>query len=189
MSHDAHERRFHGQPDRLRAPERIARLDLDQVVALSIEDLASPRMLDVGTGTGIFAEAFAARGLDVVGIDASDEMVELARRLVPAARFEQAPAEAITYGDGAFDVAFLGLVLHETDDPVQALCEAQRVSTRRVVILEWPYEEDGHGPPLEHRLTVDRVRDLARQAGLEQIEHIRLAHVDLYRLAAEYQEA
>lgn len=37
------------------------------------------RLLDVGCGAGIAAEALARRGLDVLGIDASAELVEAAR--------------------------------------------------------------------------------------------------------------
>ncbi len=58
---------------------------------------------------------------------------------------------------GAFEVAFLGHVLHETDDPVRALSEARRVTTVRVVVLEWPYVQEEEGPPLEHRLTKKRL--------------------------------
>ena len=71
--------------------------------------------MDVGTGTGVFADAFLARGFSVVGIDANGVMLEVARQLVPEAEFKQARAEAIPYDNGEFDLSFLGLLLHETD--------------------------------------------------------------------------
>jgi ubiquinone/menaquinone biosynthesis C-methylase UbiE len=184
MPEETNERRFHGEPDSLRSNERLALLEIDRVITLSIEGLGLERILDVGTGTGIFAEAFAAKGLEVVGIDANGVMLEVARRLVPEAEFKQARAEAIPYG-GEFDLSFLGLLLHETDDPVQALREACRVSRSRVVVLEWPYVHDDHKPPLERRLSVERILDIAKQAGLEHVEHQRLSHTDLYRIAVE----
>jgi ubiquinone/menaquinone biosynthesis C-methylase UbiE len=185
MSEETDGRRFHGEPDRLRSKERLALLEVDRVVALSIEGLGSGRILDVGTGTGIFAQAFHTKGFEVAGIDANGVMLEVARRLVPEAEFKQARAEAIPYGNGEFDLSFLGLLLHETDDPVQALREARRVSRSRVVVLEWPYVDDGHRPPLEHRLSVERVLDIAKRAELEHVEHQRLTHTDLYRMAVE----
>jgi ubiquinone/menaquinone biosynthesis C-methylase UbiE len=169
----------------LRSKERLALLELDRVISLSIEGLESGRILDVGTGTGIFAGAFVAKGFEVVGIDANGEMLKVARRLVPEAVFNQARAEAIPYGNGQFDLSFLGLLLHETDDPVQALREARRVSKSRVVVLEWPYIRDGHNPPLERRLSVESVLDIAKRAELEHVEHQRLTHADLYRMAVE----
>ena len=76
----------------------------------------APLALDIGTGTGVFAEAFAARGLQVAGVDASADMIALARGFVPQGRFEVAPAEALPFADQTFDLVFLGLVLHEADD-------------------------------------------------------------------------
>jgi 2-polyprenyl-3-methyl-5-hydroxy-6-metoxy-1,4-benzoquinol methylase len=71
MPEETNERRFRGEPDSLRSDERLALLEIDRVITLSIEGLGLERVLDVGTGTGVFAEAFAAKGLEVVGIDAN----------------------------------------------------------------------------------------------------------------------
>jgi ubiquinone/menaquinone biosynthesis C-methylase UbiE len=185
MPEKEHERRFHGDADRLRSPERLALLEVDHVVALAGEGLVAPRVLDIGTGTGVFAQAFAANGFAVVGIDANSSLLEVARRLVAGAVFMEAPAEAIPYGDRTFDVAFLGHVLHEADDPLTALSEARRVSTRRVVILEWPYVQEEHGPPLEHRLKPEKIVELSRRAGLGSVEHLKLTYMDLYRMAVD----
>lgn len=180
-----HERRFHGEADRLRSPERVSLLEVDRVVALATEGLAATRLVDIGTGTGVFAQAFAANGLSVVGIDTNPSLLKLARQLVPGVQFEEAPAEAIPYGDRTFDIAFLGHVLHEADDPVQVLKEAHRISTMRVVVLEWPYLQEEHGPPLGHRLEPKRVAAMGKRAGLGRVEHLRLKHMDLYRMALE----
>jgi ubiquinone/menaquinone biosynthesis C-methylase UbiE len=183
-SHD-HDRRFHGDPARLRSDERLARLEVPRVVALCLEGLTRPRVLDVGTGSGVFAEAFAAAGLEVVGVDPNETLLALARQHAPAARFETGTAETLPFSDRAFDLVFLGHVLHETDEPLQALEEARRVARARVAVLEWPHEErqPEHGPPLEHRLRVETVLDLAARAGFAKPQHVRLTHMDFYRLA------
>jgi SAM-dependent methyltransferase len=183
MPEAEHERRFYGEAERLRSPERIGRLEVDRVVALATEGLAATSVLDIGTGTGVFAEAFSAKGLAVVGIDVNRSLLELARQLVPGVEFREGTAEAIPCGDRTFDVAFLGHLLHEADDRVAALREARRVSAKRVVVLEWPYEPGEHGPPLEHRLKPEEVKEMARQAGLASVEHLRLTYMDLYRMA------
>ena len=189
MVKQVHERRFHGGAELLRSAERLALLEVDRVVTLSVEGLVVHRVLDIGTGAGVFAEAFAARGFVVAGIDADGGLLQVARQYVPGAEFKGGTAEAVPYGDSTFDIAFLGHVLHETDDPVRALEEARRVSTARVVILEWPYAaEEEHGPPLEHRLRPEVVLEMARRAGLARVEHLRLAHADFYRMAVEPKE-
>lgn len=180
-----HERKFDGESDRLRSPERIALLEVDRVVALAIEDLVTPRVLDIGTGTGLFAEAFADRGLTVAGIDSNPSFLEAAKRFVPNGDFKVGTADAIPYSDRVFDLAFLGHVLHEVDDPVAALIEALRISTSRVAILEWPYIEEEKGPPLSHRLEDSAIISIAKQVGFERVEHLKLAHMDLYRITIE----
>ncbi len=178
---ERHERRFHGGADRLRAPGRIALLETARVVGLCREGLAVASVLDVGTGTGVFAEAFARENLQVSGVDPDKDLLDHARRIVPGARFVEGVAEALPFPDRAFDLVFLGHVLHETDDPVLALTEGRRAARLRVAILEWPYRTEEMGPPLEHRLPPARVFELAREAGLRSVERIELAHMDFYR--------
>ena len=178
----AHERRFHGTADRLRAADRIVRLDVPRVVALSLAGLTATSLLDVGTGTGVFAEAFVAAGLAVTGIDTNADLLALAREFAPAAQFREAAAEEIPFPEGSFDLVFLGHVLHEADDPLAALQEARRVMRQRVAILEWPYRDEPQIPPLAHRLSSATVADLAAKAGLAQVESIHLEHMMLYRL-------
>ncbi len=131
-----HEKRFEGDFDRLRSPERIARLEVERVVDLCLAGAHISRVLDIGTGTGLFAEAFARRGLQVSGIDANPTMLPVARGFVPSGDFREGVAEALPFSDGSFDLVFLGVVLHEADDLQKALEEALRVSGQRVGILE-----------------------------------------------------
>jgi ubiquinone/menaquinone biosynthesis C-methylase UbiE len=177
-----HERRFQGGPDRLRAPDRLARMEVPRVAALSTEGITIENALDVGTGTGVFAEAFAAQGISVTGIDVNADLLAVARQSVPSAEFKLAPVEKIPFADQSFDLAFLGHILHEADDPLAALKEARRVARRRVAILEWPYRQEEKGPPLEHRLRLEVVAALASQAGFRHVETIHLEYMDFYRL-------
>ena len=178
-----HERRFHGGAERLRSPERLALLEAPRVVELCLEGLSAESVLDVGTGTGVFAEAFAGAVRRIAGVDPDKELLVVARSHAPGADLREGIAELLPFEDGSFDLVFLGHVLHETDDPVKALREARRVARLRVAVLEWPYRQEEHGPPLGHRLRPQRVRSLAREAGFTSIERIRMSHMDFYRLS------
>ena len=74
---------------------------------------ASPRptdsVLDVATGTGFTALAFAPLVATVIGLDVSPGMLEQARRQagergIPNAVFQTGAAESLPFGAGSFDV-------------------------------------------------------------------------------------
>ncbi len=174
------ERTFHGDISRLRSPERMARLEVDRVVELCLSDNAIQSMLDVGTGSGIFAEAFAARGLRVGGVDANAEMIRTAQQYVPDGDFRHAAMEELPFANGTFDLVFLGHVLHEADDLHKALGEAHRVARVRVAVLEWPYRQEEQGPPLEHRLNPTAVMQLANEIGFPKMQVQALRHMNLF---------
>ncbi len=180
---DAHGHRFSGDTARLRSPERVAMLEPERVVAVSMKGASVRTVLDVGTGTGLFAEAFSRAGARVTGVDVSTDFLRAAREHVPSATFTEGAAERLPFDAGSFDLVFLGHVLHETDAPSAALKEARRVAGERVVVLEWPYRVEDVGPPLEHRLKPEGIEDLARRAGLERIEKLVLSHAELYVFA------
>jgi SAM-dependent methyltransferase len=177
-----HEHRFHGDPARLRRPERLAYLELPRVVELSLRGGGIKRVLDVGAGTGVFSEAFAAAGLHTEGVDANPEILAEARRLLPAIPFHEGLAETLPFPADSFDLVFMGLLLHETDDPLAALCEAARVSRGRIIILEWPYLEQEVGPGLDERLSEARLAELAAGANLTLADTIPLQTLILYHL-------
>jgi ubiquinone/menaquinone biosynthesis C-methylase UbiE len=176
------ERRFDGEIERLRASERVARMEIDRVIDLSMVAPVPDSMLDIGTGSALFAEAFAAQGLKVAGVDLREDMLEAARQYVPSGDFRQAHMEHLPFADETFDLVFLGLVLHEADDLASALSEAYRAARKRVMVLEWPYEPGEFGPPLDHRLRPEQVLDAARQVGFKNAEQIILKHMTLFRL-------
>ena len=157
-------------------------LEIDRVVTLSLEGLVIESVLDIGTGTGLFAEAFCKLPLYVVGIDPNRSLLGSAREYVPGAAFLEAKAENIPFANDSFDLVILAHVLHEADMPVVALQEARRVVRTRVSVLEWPYKQEEHGPPLEHRLAPDAIEKLAKNADFKSIERISLRHMELYRL-------
>ena len=180
------ERRFNSQIERLRSPERLARMEVERVVDLCLHTINVSSVLDVGTGSAVFAEAFSKRGLSISGIDINPEMVTIAGKFAPGARFSVAPVEAIPFKDRSFDLVFLGHVLHEADDLKRALSEAKRCARLRVAVLEWPYKEEEIGPPIGHRLKTELVISYADMVGFSRIETLQLSHMALFLLTLQY---
>jgi ubiquinone/menaquinone biosynthesis C-methylase UbiE len=180
------DRVFNREIERLRDPERLERLEINRVVDLSLKGI-QPKVtavLDVGCGTAIFAEAFAKNGCRVAGIDINEAMITEAQRIVPAGDFRLGSAEKMPFEDRSFDIVFFGLVLHETDDLRLSLKEAHRIAVRRVIAIEWPYEQGKFGPPLEHRLKPETITDAASQAGLRSIDSVKMQTLVLYAMQA-----
>jgi demethylmenaquinone methyltransferase/2-methoxy-6-polyprenyl-1,4-benzoquinol methylase len=103
------------------------------------------RALDVATGTGDLALELANRvapGGEVVGVDFSEKMLELARAKagprVGRVRFEHGNALALDYADGEFDAATVGFGARNFSDLQRGLSEMARVVRPggRVVVLE-----------------------------------------------------
>ena len=177
-----HEKIYVGGVERLRTPERVARLEVERVLSLCLEGADLKSVLDVGVGSGLFSEGFAQQGLAVAGVDVNPEMLVAAKQFVPEGQFRESTAEALPYLDASFDLVFFGLLLHESDEPLKVLHEARRVSRQRICILEWRYQEEEFGPPLEHRLSPAQIADLVQKAGFAHLESIPLTYLVLYRL-------
>lgn len=95
-------------------------------------------ILDVGTGTGRAALAFARAGAVVTGIDASEQMLAVARRTAEertlAATFQIGDAHAIPFADQHFECAVSLRVIMHTPNWQQCVRELCRVAQWRLVI-------------------------------------------------------
>ncbi len=98
------------------------------------EDLQGKRILDAGCGTGALAVEAARRGAQVVAIDLSPTLVNLARERIPqdvAHLVEFHSGDMLDPALGHFDhvVAMDSIIHYQTDDAVHALAQlADRTS-------------------------------------------------------------
>jgi SAM-dependent methyltransferase len=84
------------------------------------------RLIDVGCGTGDFAEQAKAKlGCEVVGVDLSARMVELARARGVEAHVGD--VQELPFGDGEFDAASANWMLYHLPDLDRGLAELARV--------------------------------------------------------------
>lgn len=94
---------------------------------------AGRRVIEVGFGPGVGVERAARMGAFVAGVDPSPAMLAMAgrrnRAAVAAGRVELrlGSAEAVPYGDAAFDVAVATNTLQLWSDPGRGLRELHRV--------------------------------------------------------------
>ena len=128
-----------------------------QVVA----DAGAPpgsRVLDVATGTGAQALAFAPSAAEVVGVDISDAMLRVARsRPRPSnVQFVEGDATELAFPTGYFDVGCISFALHEMPAAVRdrVLRELARVTRPggTVVVVDYGLPASRVGRALASRL-------------------------------------
>jgi ubiquinone/menaquinone biosynthesis C-methylase UbiE len=131
MAQRFHGMRFGGPIGRLLAETQ------ERVIAGFLDPVAGRAILDVGTGTGRAAIALAQRGATVTGVDASSEMLAVARERAGEAHvsvtFAREDAHRLSFSDRSFDAVVCLRVLMHTPDWRRSLSELCRVSRHRVV--------------------------------------------------------
>ncbi|TCN17248.1 class I SAM-dependent methyltransferase [Sinorhizobium americanum] len=85
------------------------------------------RVLDVCTGPGMLARAAVDLGAQVVGLDFSSKVIEIARRNVPEAEFLEGDAQALPFDAENFDAIVCGYGIIHVSDPPSAFSEMHRV--------------------------------------------------------------
>ncbi len=115
--------------------------------ALGSGELDGKRILDVGCGPGEVPEMLVARGADVVGVDLSLRMCELAAEKVPGAAFiPHDLAEGLPFEDGSFDASIALGCVEYVEDVEFACAELARVVRPGGVVL-YVVELCGDGIP------------------------------------------
>jgi ubiquinone/menaquinone biosynthesis C-methylase UbiE len=137
------------------------------------------RLLDVACGTGELAGRAAERGAAPTGVDLSEGMVALARKLQPAIDFAQADAEKLPYADGSFGAATAAFVLNHVPSPPGAAAELARVLAPggRAAVTVWDSPE--------HVRFIELVAEAAKAAGAERPHEVDDGPDDPDRFADE----
>lgn len=87
----------------------------------------SSTILELGCGTGDLAEQLAEIGGRTVGIDFSENMVQIASERFPHIEFKVADAESVPFQNDEFDVVVCNYTAHHFARPQKVFEEARRV--------------------------------------------------------------
>jgi SAM-dependent methyltransferase len=106
-----------------------------EMVSRAVSPQKNDRILDIGCGTGDRILSLKSLGLDISGVDASPDMIDIAKnRLGNSVELKTGQAEDLPFSDNEFEMVLLINTLEFLDDPLKALKEAGRVAKKKVLI-------------------------------------------------------
>lgn len=163
---------YPGAPDFLNSyVDRSQRRAVEPLLGL-VGPLAGSKALDVGCGTGRWSRLLSARGADVLAVDRSITMLEVAARRTPDVRFARMEATSLAVPADQIDLAIEVTVIQHLlpEDQLTAMREIVRVVKPGGFVISLDIVGRANAFDASHG-TYPRPRrewiDLWRQAGAE----------------------
>jgi dolichol-phosphate mannosyltransferase len=149
-------------------------------------DAGSPRLLEIGCGTGQSHKIYEGLTSLHVGIDLSESAVRVAAKNFPQSKWLRSDACQLPFADNSFDIVAFSSVLHHIPDYTEALKEAARVLCPGGRIFAFdpnllhpamllfrapksPFYLSAGVSPNERPLLASQLRSAFEKAGLEKI--------------------
>ncbi len=126
---------------------------------LDIEE--GSHVLELGTGPGLFAHEAQRRGAELIGIDFSEKMLDIARMNAPDSTFVLGDITALEVERKWADCVIANFVLHLLVDPAVSVLEAVRSSKDGARFAATVWQSHAENPAL------GLFYQAAKQAGLE----------------------
>jgi 2-polyprenyl-6-hydroxyphenyl methylase/3-demethylubiquinone-9 3-methyltransferase len=129
------------------------------------------RILDVGCGAGFLSNALSLHHHEVVGLDASEDSLTVARRHDVSGKtvYEKGNALALPYVDSSFDVVCAMDFLEHVENPARVIAEAARVLKPGGIFLFYTFNRN----PLAWLIVIQ---------GVEWLIHKTPPHLHILRL-------
>lgn len=151
------------------------------VVLDLLGNIEGKSILDCGCGTGRFADIFARSGANAIGMDISENMLSIAKRKVPFAKFIRGDVFSLPFKEKKFDIVVCSQVLTHLHKYKEPLLEMKRVMKENgTIIIDirnilWPLrplqilkqkimEYNEYNPHFTH---IRRIKKICNEIGLE----------------------
>ncbi len=161
------------------SPERLKKLGIAESIELLNLDKSS-RVLEIGSGTGVFIFEAAKKAKEAVSIEMNDLMLEIQEDKKKEGEgenvtviHENVEGRNLNFEDRYFKGALLMTLLHEVDDKDKLAEELYRVleTEGRLVVVEFKDEETESGPPLDERLSKEDTEKIFTKYGFRLADY------------------
>ena len=143
----------------------------DVELAFTYLSRLNPRVVELGCGNGRDAVIITNRTNDYLGIDLSEEMINLAQEKVPGANFQVADLETFQFPEGTDIIFAFASLLHSDRDSVKRVLENanQALNPGGVFFISLKLGEyhqrimdrEGYGPKTFYFYTPEEIKALA----------------------------
>ncbi len=137
------------------------------------------RVLEIATGPGHVALAFARVCREVVGVDLTDAPLKIAERMraergIANVRFMQGDVEArLPFDDGAFDVVVCRFAVHHFEHPEKVIAEMSRLCRVGGIVAVEDLISSEHRERADYYNRYERLRDSSHTRALALSELVR----------------
>ena len=146
-----------------------------EILAGMVAATTTDRAVDLASGTGALALAFAPRVQWICGLDLTPAMLAVAQRAAQDSKTTNAAfaignAQQIPFADASLDLALTSYALHHVPDAARVIAEMSRVLKRggRVGVIDIFALEDSRSGEMHDR--IERVRDPSHTRTLPRSE-------------------
>jgi len=153
--------------------QRIARLISAALLT------GTERVLDIATGPGYIAEAFAKNSCEVLGMDLTEAMLAIARARteehgVKNISFRTGDAQNLPFDEGEFDVVVCRLALHHMQQPAKVASGMARVCRADGIVMVEDIYASEHAERAAYQDSWEILRDPShvRTLPLRELLHI-----------------
>lgn len=124
------------------SPEKLQNWDILERRDFFLKNVR-PRAIDIGMQDGFFVRELKKNGINTVGVDSVELLVQHARSKDPQGEYHNCFAEKMPFPDNAFQTATCSHVLEHVLDPPEILKEIQRIlkPAGRIIVVV-PYDLD-----------------------------------------------
>ena len=177
----AHKKRVREEFTRQANDYAAAEIIRDDAHIARLVDAAKPaadsRVLEVATGPGYVAMAFARHAREVIGVDLTEAPLRIAEakardRGLSNVSFRLADAEHLPFCDGEFDIVVCRIAIHHFENPQTVINEMSRVCRVGGTVAIEDLISSEHRERAEYYNRFERLRDTSHTRALPLSEFV-----------------
>lgn len=158
------------------SPERDEYQQPEKVMTY-LGEISGKKIMDIGAGSGYFSVKLAAKGANVIAADVSDEFQEALKKRIEDNNLKNIELRKIPFyspslSDNEVDLVLIVNTYHHIENRSEYFekVKAGTKETGELVLIDFFKTETPVGPPVDHKISIDKVVAELKEAGYASFE-------------------